>query len=60
MLVKSRLQKIQVTELQFANDLALYVASRSAFESAGKSFAVGASQFGLTFQNQGYGYGGWY
>ena len=29
--VKSRLQRVQVTESQFADDLALYAASRSAF-----------------------------
>ena len=46
--VKFRLQMVQVTESQFANDLALYAASQSALESAGKSFVKGASQFGLT------------
>ena len=46
--VKSRLQRVQVTESQFADDLALYAASRSAIESVGKSFVAGASQFGLT------------
>ena len=29
--VKSRLQRVQVIESQFADDLALYAASRSAF-----------------------------
>ena len=46
--VKTRLQRVQVTESQFANDLGLYAASRSSFESAGKSFVKGTSQFGLT------------
>jgi len=46
--VKSRLESVQVTESQFADDLALYAASQIAFESAGKSFVAGACQFGLT------------
>ena len=46
--VKSRLERVQVTESQFADDLALYAASQTAFESVGQSFAVEASHFGLT------------
>ena len=42
------LLKAQVTESQFAHDLALYAVSRTAFESASKSFVEVASYFGLT------------
>ena len=45
---KSRLLKAQVTESQFADDLALYAVTRTAFESASKSFVEVASYFGLT------------
>ena len=47
-IIKSRLQRVQVTESQFADDLALYDASQSAFESAGRSFVVEISHFELT------------
>jgi len=45
---KSRLERVQVTESQFADDLAVYAASWTAFESVGQSFVVGASYFGST------------
>jgi len=45
---KSRLERVKVTESQFADDLALYAASRAVFESAGKGFVLEAGRFGLT------------
>ena len=48
LIVKSRLEKAQVAASQFANDLALYAASQTAFESVGWSFVVETSHFGLT------------
>ena len=47
-IVKSRLERVQATKSQFADDLALYAESRTAFESVGWSFVVEASHFGLT------------
>ena len=45
---KSRLLKVQVTESQFADDLALYAITRIAFESVCKRFVQVASFYGLT------------
>ena len=45
---KSRLLKVQVTESQFADDLALYAVTRTAFESVCKRFVQVASFYGLT------------
>ena len=45
---KSRLLKVQVTESQFAYDLALYAVTRTAFESVCKRFVQVASFYGLT------------
>ena len=45
---KSRLERVKVTESQFADDLALYATSRAVFESAGQGFALEAKRFGLT------------
>jgi len=41
--VKSRVLKAQVTESQFADDLALYTVTRAALESAGGRFVDVAS-----------------
>jgi len=46
--VKSRLLKVQVTESQFADDLALYTVTRAALESADGRFVDVASCCGLT------------
>ena len=45
---KSRLLKVQVTESQFADDLALYAVTCTAFESVCKRFVQVASFYGLT------------
>jgi len=45
---KSRLSRAQVSESQFADDLALCAVNRSVFESAGRKFVEVGSQFGLT------------
>ena len=46
--VKSGLDRVQVTEFQFADDLVMYAAFQTEFESVGQSFVVEASHFGLT------------
>ena len=49
---KSRFLKVQVTESQFADDLALYAVSRTAFESISRRFVQEASCYGLTVSLQ--------
>ena len=44
---RSRLDRIRITGSQFADDAALYSASRSAFESATQKFIEAASKWGL-------------
>jgi len=41
------LERVQVTGSQFADNLVLYVASRTALESLGWSFGCGGRSFGL-------------
>jgi len=45
---KSRLVKVQVTESQFADDLALYTVTQAALESTSRRFVEVASCCGLT------------
>ena len=45
---KLKLLKAEVTESQFADDLALYAVYRTAFESIGRCFVQIAGQYGLT------------
>ena len=45
---KLRLQEVRITESQFADDVAVYAASRSAFEKATTEFVSTASEWGLT------------
>ena len=45
---KSKLDRVKITELQFADDAALLTPTRAAFVSATKSFADVASEWGMT------------
>ena len=44
---KSRLPRAQISESQFADDLALYAVDRGVFKSAERKFVEVESQFGL-------------
>ena len=45
---KSKLDRVKMTELQFADDAALLTSTRAAFVSATNSFADAASEWGMT------------
>ena len=45
---KSRLEDIQVTESQFADDVAVYATTREGLETAATEFMCAASKWGLT------------